>query len=73
MPTICQATQHARIGVLNLMPTSICAIKQKQFGSPFRQIAEYCQRARMPFIYCCLGVALLVSNTQACCLSRRSD
>jgi formiminoglutamase len=40
------------------------ASSQSSSGTPFRQIAEYCQRADMPFAYCCLGVSQL-NNTQA--------
>ena len=33
-------------------------------GTPFRQIAEYCQRLEKTFKYCCLGISE-VSNTSA--------
>ena len=60
-----QATPHARIGVLNFdAHFDLRHGEQSSSGTPFRQIAEYCQRAQMPFTYCCLGVSQL-NNTQA--------
>lgn len=38
--------------------------KQTSSGTPFRQIAEYCQTHQKPFNYACLGVAA-ASNTSA--------
>ena len=58
-------TAKARIGVLNFdAHFDLRLAEQSSSGTPFRQIAEYCQRAEMPFTYGCLGVSQL-NNTQA--------
>ncbi|WP_047283537.1 MULTISPECIES: formimidoylglutamase [Pseudomonas] len=54
-----------RIGILNFdAHFDLRHAPQSSSGTPFRQIAEYCRQAGMPFEYCCLGVSEL-SNTQA--------
>ncbi|WP_025128404.1 formimidoylglutamase [Pseudomonas sp. PH1b] len=54
-----------RIGILNFdAHFDLRHAAQSSSGTPFRQIAEYCQAADLPFNYCCLGVSEL-SNTQA--------
>lgn len=58
-------TPAPRIGILNFdAHFDLRHAEQSSSGTPFRQIAEYCQRADMPFAYCCLGVSQL-NNTQA--------
>ena len=58
-------TAPPRIGILNFdAHFDLRHSEQSSSGTPFRQIAEYCQRANMPFAYCCLGVSQL-NNTQA--------
>ena len=58
-------TPRPRIGILNFdAHFDLRHAEQSSSGTPFRQIAEYCQRADMPFAYCCLGVSQL-NNTQA--------
>ncbi|MES2869266.1 MAG: formimidoylglutamase [Pseudomonadota bacterium] len=58
-------TPQPRIGVLNFdAHFDLRHAEQSSSGTPFRQIAEYCQRADMPFAYCCLGVSQQ-NNTQA--------
>ena len=58
-----QRNPQARIGVLNFdAHFDLRHAGQSSSGTPFRQIAEYCQRAEMPFAYCCLGVSQL-NNT----------
>ena len=60
-----QRSPQARIGVLNFdAHFDLRHAGQSSSGTPFRQIAEYCQRADMPFTYCCLGVSQL-NNTAA--------
>ncbi|MET3052321.1 MULTISPECIES: formimidoylglutamase [Pseudomonas] len=54
-----------RIGILNFdAHFDLRHAAQCSSGTPFRQIAEYCQAAGMAFDYCCLGVSEL-NNTQA--------
>lgn len=54
-----------RIGILNFdAHFDLRHAAHSSSGTPFRQIAEYCRQAGMPFDYCCLGVSEL-SNTQA--------
>lgn len=58
-------TPHPRIGILNFdAHFDLRHAEHSSSGTPFRQIAEYCQQAGMPFAYCCLGVSQL-NNTQA--------
>ncbi|MDD2058755.1 formimidoylglutamase [Pseudomonas sp. GD03860] len=60
-------SQHPapRIGILNFdAHFDLRHAEQSSSGTPFRQIAEYCQAAGMSFDYCCLGVSEL-NNTQA--------
>jgi len=58
-------TAPPRIGILNFdAHFDLRHSEQSSSGTPFRQIAEYCQRANMPFAYCCLGVSQL-NNTRA--------
>ncbi|NBF07271.1 formimidoylglutamase [Pseudomonas sp. Fl4BN1] len=57
--------QRPRIGILNFdAHFDLRHAQHSSSGTPFRQIAEYCQAADLPFNYCCLGVSEL-SNTQA--------
>ncbi|HYQ51760.1 MAG TPA: formimidoylglutamase [Pseudomonas sp.] len=57
--------EHPRIGILNFdAHFDLRHAEQSSSGTPFRQIAEYCQQAGMAFDYCCLGVSEL-NNTQA--------
>ncbi|WP_449429760.1 formimidoylglutamase [Pseudomonas putida] len=54
-----------RIGIINFdAHFDLRHAAQSSSGTPFRQIAEYCQQAGMAFEYCCLGVSEL-NNTQA--------
>ena len=54
-----------RIGILNFdAHFDLRHAEQSSSGTPFRQIAEACQRFDMPFTYCCLDVSQL-NNTQA--------
>ncbi|PWB34100.1 formimidoylglutamase [Pseudomonas sp. SDI] len=54
-----------RIGVLNFdAHFDLRHAERSSSGTPFRQIAEYCQQADMAFDYCCLGVSRF-NNTQA--------
>lgn len=61
--------QHPSIGIINfdahfdLRPTSGNA-QSGSSGTPFSQIAEFCQNRQWPFHYACLGVSR-ASNTQA--------
>jgi len=57
--------QCPRIGILNFdAHFDLRHAAQSSSGTPFRQIAEYCQQAGLVFDYCCLGVSEL-NNTQA--------
>jgi len=54
-----------RVGVLNFdAHFDLRHAAKSSSGTPFRQIAEYCEQAGMAFDYCCLGVSEL-NNTQA--------
>lgn len=47
-----------RIGILNLdAHLDLRHAERPSSGTPFRQIAELCERQGMPFHYCCLGVS----------------
>mgnify|MGYP003875517289 CR=1 FL=1 len=57
--------ERPRIGILNFdAHFDLRHAAQSSSGTPFRQIAEYCEQAGMVFDYCCLGVSEL-NNTQA--------
>ncbi|BBH45674.1 formimidoylglutamase [Pseudomonas sp. KU43P] len=57
--------QRPRIGILNFdAHFDLRSAEQSSSGTPFRQIAEYCEQAGLAFDYCCLGVSEL-NNTQA--------
>ncbi len=50
--------ERPRIGVLNFdAHFDLRHAELASSGTPFRQIAEYCQQAGMAFDYCCLGVS----------------
>jgi formiminoglutamase len=54
-----------RIGVINLDAHFDLRMADKaSSGTPFRQIAEECERRGWPFRYCCLGISRF-GNTQA--------
>ncbi|MDD0974786.1 formimidoylglutamase [Pseudomonas fontis] len=58
-------TPAPRIGILNFdAHFDLRHAERSSSGTPFRQIAEYCEQADMPFDYCCLGVSRF-NNTQA--------
>ncbi|MEG0860447.1 MAG: formimidoylglutamase [Pseudomonas sp.] len=60
-----QREECPRIGILNFdAHFDLRHAAQSSSGTPFRQIAEYCQQAGLAFDYCCLGVSEL-NNTQA--------
>ncbi|MEG1041541.1 MAG: formimidoylglutamase [Pseudomonas sp.] len=60
-----QQPTQPRIGILNFdAHFDLRHAAQSSSGTPFRQIAEYCQQAGWAFDYCCLGVSEL-NNTQA--------
>ncbi|MFJ1337570.1 formimidoylglutamase [Pseudomonas caricapapayae] len=60
-----QREERPRIGILNFdAHFDLRHAAQSSSGTPFRQIAEYCQQAGLAFDYCCLGVSEL-NNTQA--------
>ncbi|MFI8479603.1 formimidoylglutamase [Pseudomonas sp. NPDC078700] len=54
-----------KIGILNFdAHFDLRFAQQSSSGTPFLQIAEYCQAAGMDFEYCCLGISEL-NNTQS--------
>ncbi|TDF84479.1 formimidoylglutamase [Pseudomonas sp. H9] len=60
-----QHENQPRIGILNFdAHFDLRHAAQSSSGTPFRQIAEYCEQAGLAFDYCCLGVSEL-NNTQA--------
>ncbi|KRB84910.1 formimidoylglutamase [Noviherbaspirillum sp. Root189] len=60
-----QAPQAPRIGVINLdAHFDLRMAERASSGTPFRQIAEDCERRGWPFHYCCLGISDF-ANTQA--------
>ncbi|WP_236237062.1 formimidoylglutamase [Pseudomonas faucium] len=57
--------QRPRIGIVNFdAHFDLRSAEQSSSGTPFRQIAEYCEQAGLAFDYCCLGVSE-ANNTQA--------
>ncbi|TDB53629.1 formimidoylglutamase [Photorhabdus khanii] len=62
---IYDAFPHQRIGIINFdAHLDLRRSPQPTSGTPFRQLAEYCQQHQRQFHYTCVG-ASLASNTQA--------
>lgn len=54
-----------RIGIVNLdAHFDLRMAERASSGTPFRQMAQYCEAGGWPFRYCCLGVSAF-ANTQA--------
>lgn len=60
-----QAYPEAKVGIINFdAHLDIRESKVASSGTPFKQLADYCQEANRPFEYMCVG-ASLAANTQA--------
>lgn len=62
---IYQAYPESRVGIINFdAHLDLRASSRATSGTPFRQLADYCQQQNRPFHYLCVG-ASLAANTQA--------
>lgn len=62
------SAHYPKLGIINFdAHFDLRPLKEKRYatsGTPFKQIAQYCQQNQLPFNYCCLGIQQ-IANTNS--------